>query len=51
MVRLIPDSIYILDGAKIKFTDISGNPEHEITANSYYLGLIAGVNIWLGGTD
>ena len=41
----------MMDGAKIKFTDISGNPEHEITANSYYLGLIAGVNIWLGGTD
>ncbi|GBD87213.1 hypothetical protein BMS3Abin03_01140 [bacterium BMS3Abin03] len=41
----------MMDGAKMKFTDISGNPKHEITANYYYFGLIAGVNIWLGGTD
>jgi len=41
----------MMDGAKVKFTDISGDPENEIEANSYYFGLIVGVNIWLGGTD
>jgi len=41
----------MLDGAELKFTDISGAPESDIDTNVYYFGLIAGVNIWLGGTD
>lgn len=41
----------MMDGAEIKFTDISGDPETEIEANYYYFGLIAGINIWFGGTD
>lgn len=41
----------LMDGAKMNFTDISGSSEGEIKANSYYFGLIAGVNIWFGGTD
>ena len=42
----------MLDGAGLKFTDISNAPtDEEIDANAYYFGLIAGVNIWLGGND
>jgi len=42
----------MLDGAGLKFPDLSNAPtDEEIDANAYYFGLIAGVNIWLGGTD
>jgi len=41
----------MMDGAEVKLTDIPGDPEGDIDSNVYYFGLIAGVNIWFGGTD
>jgi len=41
----------MMDGAEVKLTDLTGDPEHEIESNSNYFGLIAGVNIWFGGID
>lgn len=36
----------MLDGAETKLTDVRGDPEGEVDINPYYIGLIAGLNVW-----